>query len=276
MRHVLRPARVLAWIALCGGLIAGCGNTTAPSVANTTNNAPSTVTIPAGQDIFDPYILPVQPGETITWHNADSVAHTIVTTPLSSTFLNPQAFNLTVGPGQDATVTLTQPGVYQYYDNTQADWAPAYERPRAHQGVPHYPMSMEGIIWVQGSIPGLPMAVQNTVVHLKDQIATFVVAVHTGGTVSWTNHDTDAHFFQTVLGWDPPINPREVGIDNLLGEDAMPPNGQTRTITFTTPGLYYYFCFTHATVNPVLLRVYARQIASEYPMSMDGLVLVTN
>jgi plastocyanin len=275
MPQMLRPARLLAWVALCGGLLAGCG-TTAPAGANTTDGAATIVTIPAGQDIFDPYILPVQPATTITWHNADTVAHTIVTTPVSNTYLNPQAFDLTVGPGQDVTFTPTLPGVYQYYDKTQADWAPAYGRPHAHQGVPHYPMSMEGIIWVQGAIPGLPLAVQNSVVHLKDQIATFVVAVHVGGTVSWTNHDTDAHFFQTVLGWDAPINPVEVGIDNLLGEDAMPPNGQTRTITFTTPGLYYYFCFTHATLDPVLLRVYARQMASEFPMSMDGFVLVTN
>ncbi len=266
---------VLALVAVFSTVLASCGNGSVAPVALNTVDAPATVTIPQGQDIFDPYILPVQPRTTITWRNDDTVSHTIVTTPEQSIFLNPQSFSLTAAPGQSVTVTLTQPGVYYYYDKTEADWSPFYGRAAPHQGVPRYPMSMEGIIWVQGSIPGLPMIAQNSVVHLRDQIEKFVVAVHVGGTVSWTNHDTDPHFFQTVLGWDAPINPAEVGIDNLLGEDAMPPNGQTRTITFNTPGLYYYFCFTHAMVDPLLLRVYARKMASEYPIAMDGFVLVT-
>jgi len=134
---------------------------------------------------------------------------------------------------------------------------------------------MDGIIWVQGSIPNLPMTARNYVVHLRDQIALNFVAVRTGGTVTWHNYDTDAHFFQPVLGWDAPINPADIGINNLEGSDEVPPDGGSRSITFDKPGLYYYYCFTHAAIDPVLLRVYAKEMASEYPIPMEGFVLVT-
>ena len=256
-------------------LCVGCAASASPLSGKGGDQALAVVTIPAGQDVFDPYIMPVQSGEPVTWHNADGVAHTLTTVPQQSNFLNPITFALTLAPGQTASVTLTRPGIYYYYDTTEGSWDVTAHRVLPNQGLPRYPMSMEGIIWVQGAIPGLPAHVANSVVHLHDQIAQFIVAVRTGGTVSWQNFDTDAHFFQTVLGWDAPINPVEVGIYNLLGEDAMPPLGQTRSLTFDKPGLYYYFCFTHATVDPVLLRVYARPIASEYPIAMDGFVLVT-
>ena len=276
-RHVgARPEHFIGAVVLCFGLLSSCGGNAPTLQSQHTTEITNSVTIPAGQDVFDPYILPIQPNATVTWHNADTVAHTIVTTPEQSSFLNPAPFTLNVAAGQSVTVTLTQPGVYYYYDKTAGDWSPFYSRVIPKQGVPRYPMAMEGIIWVQGPIPGLPTSAQNHIVHLRDEIATFVVAVKTGGTVSWQNQDTDPHFFQTVLGWDAPINPVEVGVDNLLGEDAMPPDGQTRTITFNTPGLYYYFCFSHATVDPLLLRVYARKMASEYPVDMEGFVLVTD
>jgi plastocyanin len=267
--------RVAAVVIVGFGILTSCGDRPV-SVQQQGAEVANTVTIPHGEDIFDPFILPVQPSVTMTWHNADTVAHTMVTTPEQNAFLNPQTFSLNVAPGQDATLTLTKPGVYYYYDQNEGSWSASYQRVMPNKGLPKYPIAMEGIIWVQGSIPNLPASVQNSVVHLRDEIATFVVAVRTGGTVSWQNHDTDPHYFMTVLGWDAPINPVEVGLDNLLGEDAMPPDGQTKSITFTKPGLYYYFCFTHATVDPVLLRVYARPMASEYPIAMEGFVLVTN
>jgi plastocyanin len=275
MQRVHAPLRGSLIFVMGLGILLGCGTTTGPlpqHSAEVTNR----VTIPRAADVFAPFILPMQPQMTVTWQNTDTVAHTMVTTPVHSAFLNPQAFSLVVAPGQSVTLTLTKPGVYDYYDQQAGSWSAFYQRVMPYKGLPKYPMTMEGIIWVQGAIPGLPTTAHNSVVYLRDEIATFVVAVRTGGTVSWQNQDSDPHFFLPVLGWDVPINPIEVGLDNLLGRDKVPPNGQTKSITFTMPGLYYYFCFTHATVDPVLLRAYARPMASEYPIPMDGFVLVTN
>lgn len=79
---------------------------------------PTTVTIPQGQDTFEPFILPVKPNTAVTWKNNDTVAHTIVTTPDQNNFLNLQAFSLNVAAGQSVTFTFKTPGLYHYYDNT--------------------------------------------------------------------------------------------------------------------------------------------------------------
>ncbi len=272
-----RGAVMLAALALIPALLAGCGPSS-PATGTTDAglaSAPNTITMLRGQDVFDPFILQVQPGATVTFHNADVTAHTIVTTPESSGFLNLTTFSLTVASGQSATLALSQPGLYHYYDNTVGSWSTGYNRVMPDQGIPRYPMAMEGVIWVQGNIAGLPSHAFNYVVHLKDQIAINFLAIQTGGTVTWHNYDTDAHFFQTVLGWGAPINPVDVGINNLRGSDLVPPNGESKSITFTQPGLYYYFCFTHSQVDPNLLRVFAKSFASEYPIPMEGFVLVT-
>src|SRR5713101_6897848 len=48
----------------------------------------TTVTIQEGQGLFEPFILAVQPNTTMTWQNHDTVAHTIMTTPDQTPFLN--------------------------------------------------------------------------------------------------------------------------------------------------------------------------------------------
>jgi plastocyanin len=276
IHHITHGAlRGLALVALAGAILIGCSSAPSQHAYQGTDLSPNTVTMLHGEDVFDPFILPVQPGVTITFYNADTIAHIMKTTPEQSSYLNRTAFDLTVAPGKSVTLSLTQPGLYHYYDTSVATWSTSYQRVAPDKGVPRYPMDMEGVIWVQGSIAGLPDTALNSVVHLRDWVANNFVAVRTGGTVTWHNYDTDAHFFQTVLGWDAPINPTEVGISKLLGSDGAPPDGESKSITFTQPGLYYYFCFTHALVDPVLLRVYARSYASEYPIPMEGFVLVT-
>jgi hypothetical protein len=46
------------------------------------------------------------------------------------------------------------------------------------------------------------------------------------------------------------------------------------TILFDIPGLYYYYCRNHAEVDPVDHRVTARAMSSEFPVPMEGFVLV--
>lgn len=280
MRYQVRQlnAIVLA-IVVSAGVLTSCGGTSAPNGSahnNTLENASNTVTIPKGLDVFAPFIVTVQPQTAVVWHNDDTVAHTIVTTPEHATFLNQQTLALTVAPQQSATFTFSQPGLYHYYDTKFATWSPAYQRVAPNTGVPKFPIAMDGVIWVQGSIPGLPKSAKNSVAHLKDRITLNFVAIQQGGSVTWHNYDTDAHFFQPVLGYDAPLNPADIGINNLRGSDVVPPDGESKSITFAKPGLYYYYCFTHAVIDPVLLRVVAAATASEYPIPMEGFVLVAS
>jgi len=60
----------------------------------------------------------------------------------------------------------------------------------------------------------------------------------------------------------------------IPGTTNAPPNGGTAAFTFHTPGLYYYFCAEHADINSTWHRASAHKDASEYPMPMEGFVLV--
>jgi plastocyanin len=216
----------------------------------------------------------VQPNTIVTWQNNDTVSHTIMTTWDQSTFLNPQAFSLRAAAGQKISFTFTKPGLYDYFDNTRAKWVDADQRVKAYTGVPNFPLAMEGIIWVQGHMSGLPSSANNIIPGGKDAFTTDFIAIKQGGTVFWHNSDTDKHFVALVYGWSAPINAADVGPYQIKGTEDAPPTGATTAVTFTTPGLYYYYCSAHADVNLTWHRAQAHKDASEAPIPMEGFVLV--
>ena len=266
------------------GLLLGTTLFTKSSFAASTSvsqsPAPLTVVaIPASQEIFEPYILEVKPNTTITWQNKDAVGHVITTTSQQSSFLNPVSFSLKAAAGQSVQFTFKQPGLYHYYDNTQATWNATDARVQANKGVPHYPLAMDGVIWVPGPISGLPSAESNRIPNGHDDFVTEFLAINPG-TVSWHNFDTDPHFLALVPGWSASanpsqanINPAEIGINRIAGTDDVP-GGDTITVIFSKPGLYYYYCPNHARIDAGTHRAAAFQAASEYPMPMEGFILV--
>ncbi len=233
----------------------------------------TTVTIPKGQGIFAPFILPVQLNTTVTWKNNDTVTHTILSTPNQSSFLNVNAITLNVTAGQSVKFTFTKPGLYHYYDNTMATWNAATSRVAANKGVPNYPLAMDGVIWVQGSINFLPSAATNHIPAGHDDFANEFTAINSGGTLSIHNFDTDPHFLAEVPDLPAPINPAELGINRIGGTDDVP-GGETITLFFTAPGLYYYYCPNHAVVEQSWHQTSAFKAASEYPIPMEDFVLV--
>jgi plastocyanin len=73
-------------------LFANRGATPSASAQHTTTVPPlTTVTIPQSQEMFDPFILVVQPNTIVTCQNNDTIAHTITTTSDQTPFLNLQA-----------------------------------------------------------------------------------------------------------------------------------------------------------------------------------------
>jgi len=132
---------------------------------------------------------------------------------------------------------------------------------------------MEGIIWVQGQIANLPSTNLNFVLKGHDDFAYEFLAVTRDGAVTWHNLDTDAHFVGEVAGWASPVNPADIGLYRLSGTDSVG-GGESTTILFHAPGLYYYYCRNHDDVDPVDHRVIALAMASEFPIPMEGFVLV--
>jgi plastocyanin len=240
----------------------------------------TTVTIPQGQELFDPFILEVQPNTTVTWQNNDSVAHTIMTTSDQTPFLNLKAFSFTAVPGQRVQFTFVEPGLYHYYDPTRAIWNTADERVAAKKDMPNYPLAMEGVIWVKGAISNLPSATTNRVPPKHDDFVSEFLAINPGS-VSWHNFDTDPHFVALVPGWSAvaatpqaDINPIDIGINRIAGTDDVS-GGDTIAVIFSKPGLYYYYCVNHAHIDAATHRAEAFKLASEYPIPMEGFILVT-
>ncbi len=247
--------------------------------ATTANNksvkstSPAIVIIPQDRNLFEPFILPVQPGTTVIWQNNDSTAHPFTTTPNHNAFLNRQAFSFNVAPGGRARFTFTKSGLYHYYETRLDSWNSAFARIAANRPKINFPLSMEGVIWVQGPIADLPSNAVNFVLSGHDDFATEFLAVSREGTVTWHNLDADAHFVGLVNGWSLPINPEEIGLYRVAGTNDVP-GGAFITVLFDKPGLYYYYCRNHDDVDPVDNRAIALPMASEFPIPMEGFVLV--
>jgi hypothetical protein len=85
---------------------------------------------------------------------------------------------------------------------------------------------------------------------------------------------TDTHFVSLVPGWSAPINNGPFGSVEVKGVQAASPYGGTSVVRLHTAGLYYYYCAAHATINSSWHRAQAQQDASEYPVPMEGFILV--
>ena len=236
----------------------------------------TTITIPPSQDLFEPFILPVPLHTKVTWKNDDTVTHlftTTPTTPAQSNFLNPQSFSFTVAAGKSVSFAFTHAGLYHYYEKTLSTWNTQFARVAAHKGVPRFPLAMDGIIWVEGPIKNLPAATLNQVPLNHDEFTLEFVAINQSGTVVWHNFDTDPHFIALAPFWTAPINPTNIGIYRIAGTTDVP-GGASVTVIFNKPGLYYYFCRNHDHFDPASYRALALTKASEYPLPMEGFVLV--
>lgn len=257
-------------------LLAGCRANHRP-ISTLLHQASSalraTITIPHDQMLFRPFLLAIQPGTRVSWQNEDSVAHTIVTTATNTAVLNPQALRLSVAAGKTVSYALTRPGLYDYFDPTQANWNSTDQRVSARQEVPHYPMAMEGMLWVQGPLSGLSSPV-TIIIPGRDLFSQYAIALPQGGTAIWQNADQDEHRIAFVPGWQAPINPVNPGTLILKGRQTQPDGGRGR-LTFTTPGLYYYYCPLHASIQSTWKRAQAFKDASEAPIPMEGFILVT-
>lgn len=233
----------------------------------------TTIVIPKAQDLFTPFLLAVPLHSMVTWRNDDIVEHVVTTTMQRSNFLNPQAFSSRIPAGQQVHFTFNQAGLYHYYDTTTSIWNSRVSRVDAKKGTPHFPLAMDGVLWIQGTISGLTNAAIDPIVAGHDEFTEEFVAISHPGGVTWHNFDQDPHFIGLVSGWSAPVNAVDIGLNRILGT-VEAPGGGLATIIFNTPGLYYYYCRNHGRIDPLTHRAQALPMASEYPIPMAGFVLV--
>jgi plastocyanin len=209
-----------------------------------------TVTIPG--DSYQPPVVTIEAGQTVTWVNKDTDPHVTV-----SVLGVPEAFTLPNFPGKSVSFTFSKPGVYPYYCVDHATYNVRLRRASARKEADLYPIAMEGLIVVKG--PGFAGTPTATVKISGGAYDPDIAVVQAGGQVTWTNGDNDAHAV-VVVG---------AGVPKL--EIAA---GKRQTATFAKPGIYFFYCDRHATYNSKLGLAAAKKGTPTFPVAEQGYVVV--
>ena len=271
----------LSGIALCTTLLAACDTTSSASTSPANTPFPAnTIAIDAGTQLFFPFITVIDADTTLTFANNDTAVHDVKSVPVAdpseASFVNPSGvINQTLPGGSQLRLTFTKPGLYDLYDDTQATIDKTYHRVSANKDSAGFPYAPEAVIWVKGAVSDLPMTTKNSVIAGNDAFQLDFLAVKAGGMGMWHNYDSDPHYVNIAPSFAG-LNPAKIGdgINEILGTADAPPDGSTKMLTFTTPGLYYYYCSAHADFDTTLNRAKAHNNASIFPMVMEGFVLV--
>ena len=122
--------------------LAACGGAASNSSGGVRAAARASVDVP-GADRFAPFIIAVARGSEVTFHNADSDTHTVVSVPGDDA-----ALDLTLAPGQTLTVTLHSAGVHRYFCSIHAHYDPATGQVAANADADHPNEPMQGVLVV--------------------------------------------------------------------------------------------------------------------------------
>jgi plastocyanin len=254
---ITRRVSALALFGAVGVLTASCGGSSGSPSGGSAAGLPSTATVSIPKaDRFEPFLLEIAAGGTVTFTNQDTDTHTVVSMPT-----DPVDFKLVVASGKSVKQTFTQPGIYGYYCDAHSEYDRTSGLVKADKAADAYPISMYGIILVAGDSLPLSAGKAKIVMPDADRFLPLATAVKQGTQVTWTNLDSDAH---TVLT-DP-------GVSSQF-KFVVPANGSA-SYTFDKPGIFAYFCDAHASWNAEIMRVQARPGSSEYPAAMEGVVFV--
>lgn len=251
IQHAFFGSAILSVVAV----LAACGGTSSGGTSSGNFPTKASVTIPKA-DRFEPFLLEVAAGGTVTWTNQDSDTHTVVSMPT-----DPVDFKLVAASGKSVSQTFSQPGIYGYYCDAHSTYDPTTGLIKAAKGADAYPVSMYGIILVVGDTLPVASGQAKIVMPSADRFDPLAIVVRKGTQVKWTNLDSDAH---TVL-----TDPGEATQFKFVA-----PARGTVSYTFDKAGMYPYFCDAHATWNAELKRVQARPGSSEFPAAMEGVVFV--
>ncbi|HVA88984.1 MAG TPA: hypothetical protein VNL71_04000 [Chloroflexota bacterium] len=205
-----------------------------------TQAAPVTVQVSSAVPAFTPRVTLAEPGQSIQFSN--SLAQPLQITSASH---DPAQFSLTVPSNGAATLTLTTPGLYHYFDGSTAhvvDFQADNDVVDSLPGAPSQDLPLQGWIYVPGNA-GVPYDSAIHVPALHDLMSPHAAVVHVGGSVLLHNGDTDAHNMVTD-----PNDPTGAAFE-LLGTDGEPAiGGAVRQVTFTATGLYHIYCSIHTRV----------------------------
>jgi plastocyanin len=234
----------------------------------------------AGDTVFVPNVVTISAGDSVTFnwvngvHDARNAATDQIYLPLST------------GTASQAT-TFSTAGTYYFYCSIHAKPADATDANVASGA------KMVGKVVVQGATTATATATTptstatstpttatptatatatatptstpvppNTVAMPGDYFSPAALTVNSGDTVTFKNQDSDPHTITSVPGSSP-------GGLNL----TLKP-GDSQQYSFSTPGLYWYYCTVHAKFDAATGQVAALSTVDNPSEPMEGFILV--
>ncbi len=180
------------------------------------NAAPGAATVTLGDNTFTPNQLSVAAGTTVTWTNAGQRPHTVTAEDGS--------FNSgTLNSGDTFSVNFDTPGTYRYICEFHNGMEVVIIVTEAASAAPAPAPT---------SAPAPAPAAPVEVAMLDFEFAPLEIRIKVGAAITWRNDGEKQHSATAVDG----------SFDTgLYGA------GESRSVTFNTPGTFLYFCQLHAT-----------------------------
>jgi quinohemoprotein ethanol dehydrogenase len=215
------------WVFALNGTM-GPAKAPAPPSAEVAANAASTDHVAIVDFGFNPGVIIVPPGTTVTWTNTGEIEHTV--TEAAADKKKPLFDSGLLKPGQSFSYTFDKPGTYDYYCE------------------PH--PFMRGIVVVDpnASAPAAapvaspassPAAASGSAIQLMSfAFAPASVDVAVGTAVTWTNNDSVTH---------------TVTADDKSFDSGNLDPGKTFSFTFTKAGTYTYHCAIHPNMKATIV-----------------------
>ncbi len=211
----------------------------------------------AGQDCvtakncYNPDVVTVAPGDTVTWTNADSVSHTVTSGNPSDNQTGTIFDSSLIRPSTTYSFTFKDPGTYNYFCQvhpwmtgevivTAATSGTTSNIPTTSgttsNSAPSYSNSMTGAQSSRGTnITITPGAATLTGCEQTSTcFEPYVLYATPGTTVTWKNNDIVSH--DITYGSPESLS----SITTMFDSNTLAP-GQTFTYQFNHPGIYPYY-----------------------------------
>ena len=196
--------------------------------------AAATVNISSGTSVpgcetsnscYTPYQLEVDVGDTVTWYNADTAAHT-VTSGNAESGANGNFDSSLFMSGNSFSHTFNNAGTFDYFCMVHP-WMTGQVTVNAPKPPP-VPAGTDVIATLGSGVPGCETS--------NSCYTPYQLEVDVGDTVTWYNADTAAH---TVTSGSPSGGPDGVFDSSLFM------SGNSFSHTFNNAGTFDYFCVVH-------------------------------
>jgi plastocyanin len=210
----------------------------------------------AAQNCFDPQVVNISVGDTVTWANNDLVSHTITSGLPTDNTTGTAFYSSLITAGKTYSVTFQKTGNYPYFC-------------QIHPWMTGEVVVEQGSVAIQQSspeTPALPLSHQistnvvvmspgsgpdQSCVATNDCFSPSIIQVPVGSTVTWQNNDKVDH---TTTSGQPTDN-----VTGTIWDSSLIAPGKTYSFTFQNAGDYHSLLYLTLQLLKIQSRIFKRK-----------------